>query len=83
MLQQEETHLHVITDYLKYCKLKLKKERINCFVEPDKALSASKILCTTAGITLKEITDTELKLKDLETVIIKVCIEYTTHFLLT
>jgi len=53
--------------------MKLKKERINVFVEPDKALCASQILCMAAEAALKEVDEAELKLKELEAVIVTVC----------
>lgn len=60
--------------YLLYCKLKLQKKYINSFVEPDQALTASRLLCITADATLAEINEAELKLKELEAVIIPVYI---------
>jgi len=60
--------------------MKLKKERINFFVEADKALSASQILCMSAEATLKEVSDAELKLKELEAIIMMVYIKkYIIH----
>lgn len=55
-----------------YYRFRLKDERINFFVEPNKALSASQILCITADLTLKEINEAELRLKELESVTIMV-----------
>ncbi|KAL0106532.1 hypothetical protein PUN28_016315 [Cardiocondyla obscurior] len=70
ILQLGERQLNIIQDYVKYCRMKLKKERHNFFVEPDKALSASQILCMVTDATLQEIHEAELKLKELETVIL-------------
>ncbi|KYM94890.1 Synaptogyrin-2 [Cyphomyrmex costatus] len=70
ILQVGERQLSIIQDFVKYCKIKLKKERINFFVETDKALSASQILCVSAEATLKEVSEAELKLKELEAMII-------------
>ncbi|XP_011068300.1 PREDICTED: uncharacterized protein LOC105154455 [Acromyrmex echinatior] len=70
ILQVGERQLSIIQDFVKYCKLKLKKERINFFVEADKALSASQILCMSAEATLKEVSEAELKLKELEAMIV-------------
>ncbi|KYN37630.1 Synaptogyrin-2 [Trachymyrmex septentrionalis] len=69
ILQVGEKQLSIIQDFVKYCKMKLKKERINFFVEADKALSASQILCMSAEATLKEVSEAELKLKELEAMI--------------
>lgn len=74
ILQISETQLNLIQAFVKYCRMKLKKERINFYVEPDKALSASQILCIAANATLKEVEEAELKLKELEAVILTVCI---------
>ncbi|TGZ38131.1 Synaptogyrin-2 [Temnothorax longispinosus] len=70
ILQLGERQLSIIQDFVKYCRMKLRKERINFFVEPDKALSASQILCLAADAALKEVDEAELKLKELEAVIV-------------
>lgn len=54
--------------------MKLNKERINFFIEADKALSASQILCISAEATLNEVSEAELKLKELEAMIMMVYI---------
>lgn len=66
ILQQGDKQLEIIQVFVKYCRMKLRKERINFFVEPDKALSASQILCIAADATLKEVNKAELKFKELE-----------------
>lgn len=82
ILQLGERQLSIIKDFVKYCRMKLKKERINFFVEPNKALSASQILCMTANGILEEVEESELKLKELEAVIVMVHInEYITLIL--
>lgn len=70
-----EKQLALIQAFAVYCRFRLRKERINFFVEPDKALSASQILCIAADVTLNEINEAELKLKELEAMIITVYIE--------
>lgn len=74
ILQLGERQFRIIQDYVKYCRMKLKNERINFFIEPDKALSASQILCVATDATLKEVDEAELKLKELEAVIVPVLI---------
>ncbi|KYQ56082.1 Synaptogyrin-2 [Trachymyrmex zeteki] len=69
ILQIGERQLSIIQDFVKYCKMKLNKERINFFIEADKALSASQILCISAEATLNEVSEAELKLKELEAMI--------------
>lgn len=59
--------------------MKLKREKINFFVDPDKALSASQILCMTTDAILKEVEEAELKLKELEAVIVTVHINDILH----
>ncbi|XP_019885147.1 uncharacterized protein LOC109610477 [Camponotus floridanus] len=56
--------------FITHCRVKLKKQRIHSFIEPDAALSASKVLILAADSILKEVNETELKLKELEAVII-------------
>lgn len=73
-MQLGETQLSIIQAFVKYCRMKLKKERINFFVEPNKALSASQILCIAADAALKEVNEAELKLKKLEAIILTVLI---------
>lgn len=60
--------------FITYCRFKLKKQKINSFIEPDKALCASKVLILAADSILKEVNEAELKLKELEAVIITVYI---------
>ncbi|XP_050453864.1 uncharacterized protein LOC126852762 [Cataglyphis hispanica] len=60
----------VIQAFVAYCRVKLQKKRINSFIESDEALSASKVLCLAADSILKEVNEAELKLKELEAVII-------------
>lgn len=81
ILQLGETQLNIIQAFVKYCKMKLKKERINFFIEPDKALSVSQILCIAADAALKEVNEAELKLKELEAVIVIVCINEYIKFI--
>ncbi|KMQ90536.1 synaptogyrin-2 [Lasius niger] len=70
ILKIGKKQFNVIQDFITYCRFKLKKKRINSFIEPDEALSASKVLCLAADSILKEVNETELKLKELEAVII-------------
>lgn len=76
ILKVGEKQLTLIQAFAAYCRFRLKEERINFFVEPDKALSASQILCIAADATLKEINEAELKLTELEAIMITVYIEY-------
>lgn len=70
ILEIGERQLSIIQDFVKYCKMKLKKERINVFIDPDKALRASQVLCAAADAAFKEINEAELKLKELEAMIV-------------
>ncbi|XP_067204469.1 uncharacterized protein [Linepithema humile] len=70
ILKTGEKQLDVIKAFLTYSKLRLREERINSFVEIDKALSSSQVLCIVADALLKEINEAELKLKELQAVII-------------
>lgn len=76
-----EKQLAVLQTFLIYCKFKLKEQRINFFVEPNKALSASHTLCIAADATLKEINEAELRLKELEAMIIMVHVKHIAHLL--
>lgn len=66
ILESSERQLRLVRDYLSYAKIRLTRERINFFVDPDKALSASQILRIAIDATLKEVTQAESDLKELE-----------------
>lgn len=72
ILKIGQKQFDIMQAFLKYCRLKLQKQRINSFIEPDKALSASKVLILATDSILKEVNETDLKLKELEAVIITV-----------
>lgn len=69
ILDAAQKQLDLIQFYIAYCRLRLRKKRVDCFVEPDKAITASQILCIAADSTLKELDETELRLKELEAMI--------------
>lgn len=71
-MKTAEKQLNIIKDFLTYCRLRLREERINSFIEIDKALSSSQILCIAADALLKETNQAELKLKELQAVVITV-----------
>lgn len=75
ILKTGEKQLDLIKAFLTYCRLRLREERINTFVDVDKALSSSQILCIAADAVLKEINEAELKLKELQAVIVTVHIK--------
>lgn len=70
ILKIGKTHFDIMQAFITYCRFKLKKQKINSFIEPDKALCASKVLILAADSILKEVNEAELKLKELEAVII-------------
>lgn len=74
ILNMGKKQFDIMQSFITYCRVKLKKQRIHSFIEPDTALSASKVLILAADSILKEVNETELKLKELEAVIITVYI---------
>lgn len=64
--------LDVIKDCITYCNYKLRKERNDFFIEPNKALRASEILCVAVDSILREVNETKSNLKELEAMIIEV-----------
>lgn len=70
ILNMGKKQFDIMQSFITYCRVKLKKQRIHSFIEPDTALSASKVLILAADSILKEVNETELKLKELEAVII-------------
>lgn len=55
-----------------YCRLRLLKERINIFVNPNKCASASKILPICINATLTEVEEAQRNLLELEELILRV-----------
>ncbi|XP_025154870.1 uncharacterized protein LOC112588619 [Harpegnathos saltator] len=71
ILQVAEKQLALFHPFIAYFRVKLEKEPNNEFVDHDKPISASEVLCITVDYILREINDAELKLKELEDFIIK------------
>lgn len=69
ILKADQKQLNVMEHYMAYCKCRLRKEGIDFFIEPDKALRASQILCLAADSILREVDEAESKLKELEMII--------------
>ncbi|KOC70195.1 hypothetical protein WH47_08541 [Habropoda laboriosa] len=66
-----EQHISLIQAFVTYCRLRLVKERINTFVDPDKGLSTSKILPIAINATLAEIDEARKSLSELEKLILR------------
>ncbi|CAL7950871.1 unnamed protein product [Xylocopa violacea] len=66
IIKHGEQQFSLIQAFVAYCRLRLMKERINMFVDPDKSLSASNILPIAVNATLTEINQTKRDLAELE-----------------
>lgn len=55
-----------------YCRLRLVKERINIFIDPNKSLSASKVLPIAVAATLTELEEVNKNLSELDELILRV-----------
>lgn len=62
----------MIQAFIAYCRLRLVKERINIFIDPNKCLSASKVLPIAVAATLTELEEANKNLSELEELILRV-----------
>ncbi|XP_015433357.1 PREDICTED: synaptogyrin-2 [Dufourea novaeangliae] len=70
IIKHGEQQLSLIQAFVSYCRLRLKKERINIFVNPNKSLSASEILPIAVNATLTELEEAKQNLYELEELIL-------------
>ncbi|XP_033219515.1 uncharacterized protein LOC117174471 [Belonocnema kinseyi] len=66
IVKNGQSHLDLLSAYIAYARLRLSKEQINFFIEPDKSLRASQALKIAVKATLKEIDDISRELSSLE-----------------
>ena len=66
-----EQQLSLIQAFVAYSRLRLSKERINFFIDPNKCLSASQILPVSVNATLVEVEEAREKLYELEQLILR------------
>ncbi|XP_076234735.1 synaptogyrin [Calliopsis andreniformis] len=71
IVKHGEQQLSLIQALVAYSRLRLLKERINIFVNPDKCLSASNILSMSVNVTLTEVDEAERNLNELEELILR------------
>ncbi|XP_076226066.1 synaptogyrin isoform X2 [Nomia melanderi] len=69
IIKYGEYHLSLMQAFVAYCRLRLTKDRINIFVNPNKCLSASMVLPTSVDATLAELEEATKNLSELEKLI--------------
>lgn len=81
IIKQGEQQFCLIQAFIAYCRLRLVKERINIFVDPNKCSSASKILPVAVAATLTELEEANKNISELEELILGLKIEpkHTNH----
>lgn len=70
IIKHGEHQLSLIQAFVAYCRLKLTKERINIFIDPNKCLSASEALPISVSATLAEVEEAQSNLSNLEKLIL-------------
>ncbi|XP_076757691.1 synaptogyrin [Xylocopa sonorina] len=71
IIKHGEQQFSLIQAFVAYCRLRLVKERINMFVDPNKSLSASNILPIAVNATLTEIEQTKRDLAEVEELLLR------------
>ncbi|XP_053986361.1 uncharacterized protein LOC128880369 [Hylaeus volcanicus] len=71
IIKHTEQQISLIQAFVAYCRLRLVKERINIFVDPNKCLSASDVLSISANATLAELDEVIQNLSKLEKLILR------------
>lgn len=72
IIKHGEQQFCLIQAFIAYCRLRLVKEQINIFVDPNYCLTASKILPIAVAATLTELEDAKKNLSEVEELILKV-----------
>ncbi|XP_076392089.1 synaptogyrin [Megachile rotundata] len=70
IIKHGEHQLSLIQAFVAYCRLRLTKERINIFIDPNKCLSASEALPISVSATLAEVEEAQSNLSNLEKLIL-------------
>ena len=71
IIKHGEQQLSLIQAFVAYCRLRLAKERINIFIDPDKCLSASEVLPVSVSATLAEVKEAQKNLSQLQELILR------------
>lgn len=75
MIKDGEQQFCLIQAFMAYCRLRLVKERINIFIDPNKCLSASKVLPIAIAAIQTELEEANKNLSELDELISRVSIE--------
>lgn len=75
IIKDGEQQFCLMQAFMAYCRLRLVKERINIFIDPDKCLSASKVLPIAVAATLTELEEVNKNLSELDELILRVSLE--------
>ncbi|XP_071869590.1 synaptogyrin [Bombus fervidus] len=70
IIKQGEQQFCLIQAFIAYCRLRLVKERINIFIDPNKCLSASNVLPMAVAATLTELEEANKNVSELEELIL-------------
>ena len=66
IIKNGQSHLDLIAAFIAYTRLRLTKQQINFFVEPDKSVRASQALKMASKATLIEVDEMEKELHSLD-----------------
>ncbi|KAK2576646.1 hypothetical protein KPH14_005309 [Odynerus spinipes] len=72
VLEMSKQQLDFIHAYLAYCRLRLKQEKNDFFIDPNTVLTASSVLCITVRETFHEVDNMEKTMQELSSLVPKV-----------
>ncbi|XP_033347806.1 synaptogyrin [Bombus vosnesenskii] len=71
IIKDAEQQFCLIQAFMAYCRLRLVKEKINIFIDPNKCLSASKVLPIAVAATLTELEEVNKNISELNELILR------------